>query len=135
MAAPEEHLRQRIREIPRKWLRWGYRRVGAKLRQEGRQVNHKRVHRLWREEGLRVPQRSPKRRRLGQSTVPAQRLQAERPNQESCRPEGLSPDTREVVWAFTRDSRILRELALHEQLTAGRTALLDGERLCERQNR
>jgi putative transposase len=48
---------------------------------EGWKVNHKRVQRLWREEGLRVPQHSPKRRRLGNSTVPARRLQAERPNQ------------------------------------------------------
>ncbi len=44
-------------------------------------MNQTRVQRLWQNEGLRVPQRCPKRRRLGQSTVPASRLQAERPNQ------------------------------------------------------
>jgi putative transposase len=43
------------------------------------EVNRKRVQRLWREEGLRVPQRTRKRRRLGDSTVPASRLAAERP--------------------------------------------------------
>ena len=48
---------------------------------QGWEVNRKRVQRLWREEGLRVPQRKRKRRRLGESTVPAERLRAERPNQ------------------------------------------------------
>ena len=81
VAAPEALLRQRLREISKKWPRWGFRRTGAVLRMEGWNVNHKRVQRLWREEGLRVPQRSPKRRRVGDSTVPARRLQAERPTQ------------------------------------------------------
>jgi putative transposase len=82
--------------------------VGTKLRQEGWQVNHKRVQRLWREEGLRVPQRSPKRRRLGHSTVPAQRLQAERPNQ---------------VWALdfmfdtTSDGRPFKVLSMCDEFT------------------
>jgi putative transposase len=44
--------------------RYGYRRVWALLRREGWLVNKKRVHRLWREEGLRVPERQRKRRRL-----------------------------------------------------------------------
>ncbi|MGH7903849.1 MAG: hypothetical protein ACREPA_06945 [Candidatus Dormibacteraceae bacterium] len=44
-------------------------------------MNRKRVQRVWREEGLRVPAYAPKRRRLGESTVPAQRLRAERLNQ------------------------------------------------------
>jgi putative transposase len=44
--------------------RYGYRRVWAMLRREGWQVNKKRVHRLWREEGLKVPQKQRKRRRL-----------------------------------------------------------------------
>jgi putative transposase len=43
-------------------------------------VNRKKIQRLWREEGLRVPQRKRKRLRLGESTVPAKRLRAERPN-------------------------------------------------------
>ena len=42
-------------------------------------MNRKRVQRMWREEGLRVPQRRRKRQRLGDSTVPADRLRAERP--------------------------------------------------------
>jgi putative transposase len=44
--------------------RYGYRRVWALLRREGWSVNKKRVHRLWKEEGLRVPERQRKRRRL-----------------------------------------------------------------------
>jgi putative transposase len=44
-------------------------------------VNRKRVQRLWREEGLRVPQRRRKRQRLGEATVPDDRLRAERPGQ------------------------------------------------------
>lgn len=42
-------------------------------------VNRKRVQRPWREECLRVPARKRKRQRLGESTVPADRLRAERP--------------------------------------------------------
>ena len=44
--------------------RYGYRRITAMLRGEGWKVNHKRVERLWRQEGLKVPSRQPKRRRL-----------------------------------------------------------------------
>jgi transposase InsO family protein len=44
--------------------RYGYRRVWAMLRREGWPVNKKRVHRLWRKEGLKVPDRQRKRRRL-----------------------------------------------------------------------
>jgi putative transposase len=79
--APEETLRQRLREISRDWPRYGYRRAWGLLRMEGWNVNRKRVQRLWREEGLRVPEQQPKRRRLGESTVPAERLVAEHPNQ------------------------------------------------------
>jgi transposase InsO family protein len=46
--------------------RYGYRRVWAMLRREGWQVNKKRVHRLWREGGLKVPQKQRKRRRLAE---------------------------------------------------------------------
>ena len=71
-------------------------------------MNRKRVQRLWREEGLRVPQRRRKRRRLGESTVPAERLRAERPNQ---------------VWAFdfqfdqTADGTVLRLLNIVDEFT------------------
>ena len=44
--------------------RYGYRPITTMLRAEGWHVNHKRVERIWREEGLKVPQKQPKRRRL-----------------------------------------------------------------------
>ena len=47
--------------------RYGYRRICALLRSEGWRVNRKRVYRLWRQEGLKVPQKQRKRRRLGNS--------------------------------------------------------------------
>ena len=51
-------------ELASKYGRYGYRRITAMLRQKGWQVNHKRGERPWRIEGLKVPQKQPKRRRL-----------------------------------------------------------------------
>ncbi len=52
----EEHkLRQRIRELARRHIRWGRRLVYRRLRIEGWSVNHKRMQRIWREEGLQRP--------------------------------------------------------------------------------
>jgi transposase InsO family protein len=55
---------ERITELATQYGRYGYRRITAMLRHEGWQVNHKRVERIWRQEGLKVPQKQPKRRRL-----------------------------------------------------------------------
>jgi transposase InsO family protein len=52
-------------EMVRRHPRYGYLRVWALLRQEGRAVNRKRVWRLWKKEGLKVPQKRHKKRRLG----------------------------------------------------------------------
>ncbi len=60
----EPRLVKRITELASEYGRYGYRRVTALLHAEGWQVNHKRVERLWRQEGLKVPQKQPKRRRL-----------------------------------------------------------------------
>jgi len=57
----EEALRKRIIELARAYGRYGYRRMTALLQREGWAVNHKRVERLWRQEGLQVPQKQPKR--------------------------------------------------------------------------
>jgi len=54
-------------ELVRRHPRFGYRRVWALLRSEGFAVNRKRVHRLWKREGLKVPVKQHKRRRLGTS--------------------------------------------------------------------
>lgn len=66
-------LRQRIREIATNRVSYGYRRVQVLLRREGWTVNMKRVLRLYREEGLCLRSKRPKRRR---SAVPRQRSEA-----------------------------------------------------------
>ncbi len=63
----EKELVKRMKELSGKHPRYGYRRIRALLGSEGRKVNRKRVHRLWRREGLKVPQKQRKRRRLGGS--------------------------------------------------------------------
>lgn len=63
----DEELRQRIRGLSRKRKRYGYRRITELIRQEGLIVNHKRIHRLWKDEGLTLPRRRPKRRRTGET--------------------------------------------------------------------
>ena len=60
----EAQLTEDIIKLAKDYGRYGYRRITALLKQQGWQVNHKRVERIWRKEGLRVPQKQPKRRRL-----------------------------------------------------------------------
>jgi putative transposase len=101
-------LRALLREISGQRPRWGYRRAHVRLGELGHAVNRKRVQRLWREEGLRVPARRRKRQRLGESTVPAARLRAERPDH---------------VWAIdfqfdqTADGRVLKLLNIVDEFT------------------
>jgi putative transposase len=101
-------LRGLLREISGQRPRWGYRRAHVRLGELGHSVNRKRVQRLWREEGLRVPARRRKRQRLGESTVPADRLRAERPDH---------------VWALdfqfdqTADGRVLKLLNIVDEFT------------------
>jgi len=63
----ESALAQRMRELARGRPRWGYRRIAWQLRQEHRQASDTRVYRLWRREGLKVPQKKRKRRGRGTS--------------------------------------------------------------------
>jgi putative transposase len=58
-------LIQRSLELVGQHPRFGYRRIGALLRLDGWRVNRKRVYRLWRRQGLKVPRRKKKKRRLG----------------------------------------------------------------------
>jgi len=117
-AEDDAALRKQLRCFSRKRPRWGYRRAHHELCEQGWMVNRKRVQRLWREEGLRVPRRARKRQRLGESTVPADRLRAER---------------RDQVWTIdfqfdqTADGRILKLLHVIDEYT--REALAIG---CER---
>lgn len=86
--------------------RYGYRRITALLRTDGWRVNHKRVERIWRREGLKVPQKQPKRGRLWLSD-------------ESC--IRLRPERRDHVWSYdmamerTSDGRPLRILAIIDE--------------------
>lgn len=60
----EMRLTTRIMELASAYGRYGYRRITALLLSEGWSVNPKRVERIWRREGLNVPLKQPKRRRL-----------------------------------------------------------------------
>jgi transposase InsO family protein len=68
-ADPDAALRTWLRQYAKAHPRWGFRRAYHDARGEGWVINHKKIQRLWREEGLRVPQRR-RRKRLGSSTAP-----------------------------------------------------------------
>ena len=108
VANDEAPLTNRIVEMACEYGRYGYRRVTALLRQEGWQVNHKRVERIWRREGLKVPQKQPKRGRLWF-------------NDGSC--IRLRPQYPDHVWAYdfvsvrTHDGRPLRLLVIVDEHT------------------
>jgi putative transposase len=63
-------LRRRLREIAEVRLHYGYRRMHVLLRREGWMVNHKRVYRLYRDEGLGLRRKRPKRRRAAIACTP-----------------------------------------------------------------
>ena len=64
VADDEPRLVSQVISFAKAYGRYGYRRITALLRAEGWRVNHKRVERIWREEGLKVPAKQPKRKRL-----------------------------------------------------------------------
>ncbi|MBS9536996.1 IS3 family transposase [Micrococcus luteus] len=70
VADPDRALREWLRAWAKDHPRYGYRRAYHDARAEGWVVNHKKIQRLWRDEGLRVPQRR-RRKRVGSSTVDA----------------------------------------------------------------
>ncbi len=99
-------LTKRMVALATRYGRYGYRRIAVLLQQEGWQVNHKRVERLWRLEGLKVPARQPKR---GQLWL----------NNGSC--VRLRPEHRNHVWSYDfmqdcthngRPFRILSEIPI-----------------------
>jgi len=104
----EERLTRRILELVRQHPRYGYRRVWALLRREGWRVNRKRVHRLWKAQGLKVPRKQRKKRRLGSSANGCVRRPAEH---------------KDHVWAWdflhdrTSDGRPLKWLTLVDEYT------------------
>jgi putative transposase len=115
-ADDEQPLTEDIIALAKQYGRYCYRRVTALLRNAGWTVNHKRVERIWRHEGLKVPQKQPKRGRLWLSDGSCIRLRPEYPGQ---------------VWTYdfvadrTHDGRkfriltIIDEASRETQLTGG----------------
>lgn len=76
-SSEDQRLAARLRQIAGEHPRWGWKRAHQILLREGWKVNHKRTRRIWRQEGLRRPVRTRKRRRIAMGQK--QRLRAERP--------------------------------------------------------
>ena len=108
IADDEELLTATIVHLASQYGRYGYRRITALLRVEGWHVNHKRVERIWRREGLKVPAKQPKRGRLWL-------------NDGSC--IRLRPCWRHHVWAYdfvqarTHDGRAFRMLTVIDEFS------------------
>jgi transposase InsO family protein len=104
----EDALTAAIVRLANQYGRYGYRRVTALLRAEGWHVNHKRVERIWRYLGLKVPAKQPKRGRLWL-------------NDGSC--IRLRPSWQNHVWAYdfvqarTHDGRAFRMLTVIDEFT------------------
>lgn len=76
----EDNLRLALIRLAKQYGRYGYRKIAELLRIEGWKVNHKKVERLWREEGLQLPQRHKKRKRLYHKDSSVIRLRPKYPN-------------------------------------------------------
>ena len=99
---------EEIMKIIHEYPGYGYRRITALLRAEGWRVNRKRLYRLWKREGLKVPVKQRKRRRLGSSDNGVVRRKSEHINH---------------VWSYdflmdqTDDGRVLKILAILDEHT------------------
>jgi putative transposase len=80
----EAALVKRMLQLVRQRPRFGYRRIAALLRTEAWRASATRIYRLWRREGLKVPQRKRKRRRLGTSDNGCHRRRAEHKDHVWC---------------------------------------------------
>jgi putative transposase len=104
----EEQLRADLIELARQYGRYGYRKISAMLRDVGWLVNDKRVERIWRQEGLKVPAKQPKRGRLWLTDGSCIRLR---------------PQHRNHVWSYdfvedrTHDGRKFRMLNVIDEFT------------------
>jgi transposase InsO family protein len=120
--SPEEkRLTEDIITLATRYGRYGYRRITAMLNNMmSWQVNHKRVERIWRREGLKVPKKQPKRGRLWL-------------NDGSC--IRLRPQHKDHVWSYdfvmarTSDGRAFRILTLIDEFTRECLALLVNRRI------
>ncbi|MDP5358915.1 MAG: IS3 family transposase [Paracoccaceae bacterium] len=104
----EERLTEDIIALTEEFGRYGYRMITGMLNNSGWHVNHKRVERIWRREGLKVPQKQPKKGRLWLNDGSCVRLRPERPNH---------------VWSYdfvqdrTHDGRVYRTLNIIDEFT------------------
>jgi len=80
----EVPLVKRMLQLERSKPRYGYRRIGWLLREEGGRAGLSRVFRLWQREGLKVPVKKRKKRRLGSSANGCHRRRAQAPNDVWC---------------------------------------------------
>ena len=121
-SAPDDEaaLTADIIALATRYGRYGYRRITALLRQAGWRVNRKRVERLWRREGLKVPQKQPKKGRLWLGDGSCLRLRPEHPNH---------------VWSYdfvedrTHDGRKYRMLNIIDEFTRECLAIRVGRKL------
>ena len=119
-ADDEAALTQAIVALATQYGRYGYRRITALLHAEGWACNHKRVERIWRSEGLKVPARQPKRGRLWLNDGSCLRLRPDRPNH---------------VWAYdfvedrTREGRKFRTLNVVDEFSRECLAIRVGRKL------
>ncbi|WP_273239771.1 IS3 family transposase [Hyphomonas atlantica corrig.] len=104
----EDALTSAIIRLAERFGRYGYRRITALLRNDGWYVNEKRVYRIWRREGLKVPMKQPKRGRLWMNVGSCVRLR---------------PAHKGHVWSYdfvqdrTRDGRVFRMLCVVDEFT------------------
>jgi putative transposase len=116
----DEPLAKRIIGLAVQYGRYGYRRITAMLQAEGWWVNHKKVERIWRLEGLKVPQKQPKRGRLWLNDGSCIRLRPEHSNH---------------VWSYdfamdtTDDGRPFRMLNVIDEYTRECLAIRVGRKL------
>ena len=107
ITAQETELRGWLRRFSTERPRWGWRRAAKMARRAGWKVNNKRIRRLWREEGLRVPQRRKKKRLTGIGVAVG----------------AMSPIRPNVIWAMdfqfdtTADGRTLKMLNVIDEFT------------------
>jgi transposase InsO family protein len=119
-ANDEQALTEDIIALARQYGRYGYRRVTALLRDAGWTVNRKRVERIWRREGLKVPQKQPRRGRLWLNDGSCIRLRPEYPGH---------------VWAYdfvedrTHDGRKFRILTIIDEASRECLALIVARQL------
>ncbi len=120
LAEDEPLLVQRIVELATKYGRYGYRRITALLQREGWRVNHKRVERIWRQEGLKVPKKQPKRGRLWLNDGSCVRKRPEYPHH---------------VWSYdfvherSHDGRALRLLTVIDEYSREALAIEVGRKM------